>query len=117
MLLIAWGAAHAALAIAVGPLSLGGRLLLAGAAISPTIVYANAMLDYLAPEGTLTEAFTWTTAGLTAGMAVGAAVAGVIVEQASPSMAFAALGGGGVLAAAIVRSAAHGALRPLVAAS
>ena len=117
VLLIAWGAAHAALAFAVGPLSLGGLLLLAGAAISPTIVYANAMLDYLAPEGTLTEAFTWTTAGLTAGMAVGAALAGVLVEQASPSAAFAALGGGGVLAAAIVRSAAHGALRPLVAAS
>jgi MFS family permease len=117
VLLIAWGAAHAALALAVGPVSLGGLLLLAGAAISPTIVYANAMLDYLAPEGTLTEAFTWTTAGLTAGMAVGAALAGVLVEQASPSVAFAALGGGGVLAAAIVRSAAHGALRPLVAAS
>ena len=117
VLLIAWGAAHAALAFAVGPVSLGGLLLLAGAAISPTIVYANAMLDYLAPAGTLTEAFTWTTAGLTAGMAVGAALAGVLVEQASPSVAFAALGGGGVLAAAIVRSAAHGALRPLVAAS
>ena len=113
-LLVAWGAAHAALALAVGPLSLGGLLLLAGAAISPTIVYANAMLDHLAPEGTLTEAFTWTTAGLTAGMATGAALAGVLAEHASPSAAFAALGGGGVLAAVIVRSAARGPLRPAV---
>ena len=56
------------------------------------------MLDHLAPAGTLTEAFTWTTAGLTAGMAVGAAVAGTIAEL-SPPAAFAMLGGGGVLAA------------------
>jgi hypothetical protein len=114
-LLAAWGAAHAALALAAGPFTLGGLLLLAGGAISPTIVYANSMLDRLAPAGTLTEAFTWTTAGMTAGVAVGAALAGVIVETASPSLAFAALGGGGLFAAALVRAAARGALRPAVA--
>ena len=84
VLLVAWGAAHAALALAVGPLSLAGLLLLAGGAISPVIVYANAMLDHLAPDGTLAEAFTWTTAGLTAGMAIGAAVAGALVEWPRP---------------------------------
>ena len=52
-LLVAWGATHAALALAIGPLTLGGLLLLAGGAISPTLVYANAMLDHLAPDGTL----------------------------------------------------------------
>jgi hypothetical protein len=114
VLLVAWGIAHAALALAVGPLSLGGLLLLAGASISPVLVYANAMLDHLAPAGTLAEAFTWTTTGLTAGMAVGAALAGVLAEHASPSAAFAVLGGGGVLAAAIVRATARGALRPAV---
>ena len=117
VLLVAWGATHAALALAVGPLTLGGLLLLAGGAISPTLVYANAMLDHLAPDGTLTEAFTWTTAGLTGGMAIGAAVAGVVAEQVSPSAAFALLGGGGVLAAVIVRGTARGPLRPLVAVS
>jgi MFS family permease len=115
VLLVAWGAAHAALALATGPVSLGALLLLAGASISPVLVYANAMLDQLAPLGTLAEAFTWTTTGLTAGLAVGAALAGVLVEQASPSAAFAALGGGGVLAALIVRAAARGPLRPAVA--
>ena len=115
VLLVAWGATHAALALAVGPLTLGGLLLLAGGAISPTLVYANAMLDHLAPDGTLTEAFTWTTAGLTGGMAIGAAVAGVVAERVSPSAAFALLGGGGVLAAVIVRATARGPLRPLVA--
>ena len=114
-LLAAWGVAHAALALAVGPLSLGGLLLLAGAAISPTLVYANAMLDHLAPEGTLTEAFTWTTAGLTAGVAIGAAIAGALAEGASPQLAFALLGAGGLLAAALVRAAARGPLRAAVA--
>jgi len=117
LLLVAWGATHAALALAVGPLSLAGLLLLAGGAISPTLVYANAMLDHLAPPGTLTEAFTWTTAGLTGGMAAGAALAGVLAEHASPAVAFAALGGGGVLAAVLVRGTAHGALRPAVTVS
>ena len=115
ILLVAWGATHAALALAVGPLSLGGLLLLAGASISPVLVYANAMLDHLAPEGTLGEAFTWTTTGLTAGIAAGAAVAGVLAEQASPAVAFAVLGGAGALAAVIVRAAARGPLRPAVA--
>ena len=114
-LLVAWGAAHAALALAAGPVSLGALLLLAGASISPVLVYANGMLDHLAPAGTLAEAFTWTTTGLTAGMAIGAALAGVLAEHASPSAAFAVLGGGGVLAAAIVRATAQGALRPAVA--
>ena len=52
---------------------------------------------------------------LTAGIASGAALAGVLVESASPSTAFALLGGGGVMAAVIVRATAHGALRPAVA--
>ena len=115
VLLVAWGAAHAALALATGPVSLGVLLLLAGASISPVMVYANGMLDHLAPAGTLAEAFTWTTTGLTAGIASGAALAGVLVESASPSTAFAVLGGGGILAAVIVRATAHGALRPAVA--
>jgi len=88
-LLAAWGIAHAALALGTEPISLGALLLLAGVAIAPTLVYANSMLDALAPAGTLTEAFTWTTAGMTSGIASGAALAGLIVEAASPSVAFA----------------------------
>ena len=80
VLLVAWGAAHAALALATGPVSLGVLLLIAGASISPVMVYANGMLDDLAPAGTLAEAFTWTTTGLTAGIASGAALAGVLVK-------------------------------------
>jgi MFS family permease len=115
LLLAAWGAAHAALALGTGAVSLGLLLTLAGVAIAPTFVCANGMLDGLAPHGTLTEAFTWTTAGLTAGIAAGAALAGVIVESSSPSLAFALLGGGGVVAAVLVRAVATGSLRATMA--
>jgi MFS family permease len=115
LLLAAWGVAHAALALATGAFTLALLLALAGAAIAPTIVCANGMLDGLAPPGTITEAFTWTTAGMTAGVAAGASVAGAIVDSASPSLAFALLGGGGVFAAVLVRAAAAGTLRPALA--
>ena len=110
VLLACWGAAHAAIALAAGPAALGLALLVAGATIAPTLVCANAMLDHLAPAGTLTEAFTWTTAGLTAGIALGSTLAGAIVEAASPAAAMAALGGGGLLAAGLARAAASGPL-------
>ena len=113
-LLVAWGAAHAALALATGPASLAVLLLIAGVAIAPTIVDSNAMLDALAPPGTLTEAFTWTTAGMTAGVAAGAALAGALVESASPALALGVLSGGGVLAGLLVLAAATGPLRAAV---
>jgi len=56
LLLLVWGAAHAALGLATGAVSLALLLTLAGVAIAPTIVCANGMLDGLAPHGTLTEA-------------------------------------------------------------
>jgi hypothetical protein len=84
----------------------------AGAAIAPTFVCANGMLDGLAPRGTLTEAFTWMSTGMTVGVATGSALAGVLVEAASPAFALGALGAGGVLAAVVVRASARGALAP-----
>ena len=44
------------------------------------------------------------------GIAAGSAVAGVVVDTASPAVAMAALGAGGVLAALVVRAAATGPL-------
>src|SRR5512132_1752000 len=113
ILLFGWGAAHAALGAAATPATLALLLLLAGATIAPTFVCANGMLDGIAPPGTLTEAFTWTSTGMAAGVAAGSALAGVLVEAASPAVAMAALGGGGMLAALLVRAAAAGPLRRL----
>jgi hypothetical protein len=109
--LAAWGVSHALLGAAASPLALGLILLVAGASIAPTFVVANGMLDRLAVPGTLTEAFTWTATGMVVGAAVGSALAGAIVEAASPGLAMALLGGGGVLAALLVRTAASGPLK------
>jgi Major Facilitator Superfamily len=109
--LVAWGIAHAALGVAGAPLTLTLLLLVAGATIAPTFVCANGMLDGLAPAGTLTEAFTWTSTGIVAGAAAGSALAGAIVEAASPGLAMAVLGGGGILAGLLVRAASAGPLR------
>ena len=110
-LLALWGATHAAVAIASAPVTLALTLLLAGGSIAPTFIVANSMLDGLAPAGTLTEAFTWTSTGMVGGVAVGSAVAGVLVDAVSPAAAMADLGGGGLLAALLVRGAAAGSLR------
>ena len=109
--LVAWGLAHAALGVSGEPLMLGLLLFVAGATIAPTFVSANGMLDGLAPSGTLTEAFTWMSTGMGVGIAAGSAVAGALVEAASPALAMATLGGGGVLAGLLVRAAATGPLR------
>ena len=109
--LAAWGLAHAAVGVSGEPAVLGLLLLVAGASIAPTFVSANGMLDDLAPAGTITEAFTWTSTGISMGIAAGAAIAGAVVDTASPAVAMAALGAGGVLAALVVRVAASGPLR------
>jgi MFS family permease len=111
--LAAWGLAHAAVALAGSPLQLGLLLMVAGATIAPTLVCANGMLDGLAPAGTLTEAFTWTSTGMAAGFAAGSTLAGALVDAASPAVALAVLGSGGLVAALLVRGA--GVLREPVA--
>jgi MFS family permease len=111
--LSAWGAAHALIGFASAPLGLALLLLLAGVTIAPTFVCANGMLDGLAEPGTLTEAFTWTMTGVVGGSALGAAIGGALVDAASPAVALAVLGGGGILAGLIVRTASTGPLRPL----
>jgi MFS family permease len=110
-LIVAWSAAHAAIGAAGTPLALALVLLVAGAAIAPTMVCVNGMLDHLAPAGTLTEAFTWTQTGMVAGVAAGSAIAGALVDALSPGVAMALLAGGGLPAALIVRAAAAGPLR------
>ena len=107
----AWGVAHATLGASGDPIILGLLLLIAGATIAPTFVSANAMLDHLAPAGTLTEAFTWTSTGISVGIAAGSAVAGALVEASSHGIAMLALGGGAVLAGLLVRAASTGPLR------
>jgi MFS family permease len=114
IMLLAWGGAHALIGVSGEPAALALTLLVAGATIAPTFVSANGMLDDLAPAGTLTEAFTWTSTGIAVGIAAGSAIAGALVEAASPGVATALLGAGGVLAAVVVHAASAGPLRAAV---
>jgi MFS family permease len=86
--------------IAVPPLAAAFALsVLAGLALAPMITCQFALVGALAPEGTVTEAFTWHRAATVAGMAGGSAVGGSLIDVRGPGAAF-ALGCAGVAAAA-----------------
>ena len=91
-LLAALAAGHLLLTIPLGPLPLAALLLLAGLALSPAIAAAYAMVEQLAPKGTVTEAYTWLTTGIAGGLAVGAAVSGALAQEHGAGAAFAAAG-------------------------
>jgi MFS family permease len=100
-LVAAWGALHTLPAAAASPLALAAAVLLAGSVIAPTFTTLNGLLDHIALPGTLTEAFTWTSTGMTAGVAAGGPLAGRLADAVSPAAAL-ALGATGLLGAAIV---------------
>jgi predicted MFS family arabinose efflux permease len=108
LLLTTLAVAHGALMFASGSvLAIAAVILLAGATIAPTAASLYAMVDRFAPTGTHTEAFSWVeTAGLT-GAALGAAVAGPLVQSAGPTAAFAFGGAAGAVAVLIAVLGAH----------
>jgi MFS family permease len=115
-LVAAWGVLHALPAAARSPLALAATLLLAGSAIAPTFTTFNGILDHIALPGTLTEAFTWTSTGMTAGAAAGGALAGRVADAVSPAAAL-ALGGSGVLGGMIVLACRRTLAAPAAAAA
>jgi MFS family permease len=97
-----------AMALAVAPLIAVHALapvfalsVLAGLALAPTISCQFSLVGALAPEGTVTEAFTWHRAATIAGMAGGSALGGSLVDSR---------GVGGAFALGCVSVAAAGAL-------
>lgn len=53
---------------------------LSGVAISPTFITAFSLIERHVPEAMLTEGITWVTTGIGIGMALGAFVAGAVVD-------------------------------------
>ena len=100
-MLAALAAGHLALALAPGPLALGVLLVVAGAAIAPTFATVYAMVEHVAPAGTLTEASAWLATAVAVGAALGSASAGAVIAQAGPVAAFGLAGAAGTLAVAI----------------
>jgi MFS family permease len=87
--------------------------LLAGIAISPSLIGSFGLVDSLVPLRARTEGFSWLNSGLGIGVAGGFAVAGAIAEHAGARAAFLVAIGGAVAAAAVAIGARR-TLRPAV---
>lgn len=102
LLLLALTVGQLAMIPAAGAIAmLGAVLFIAGGAIAPTEATVYAMVEDAAPAGTITEAFAWLAAAMAVGGAGGAAAAGVVVQTAGASAAFALAGVAGAVATLI----------------
>ncbi|UMG92174.1 MFS transporter [Nocardioides sp. TF02-7] len=79
---------------------MGAVLFVGGFAISPTLIAAMSLAEQVLPQERLTEGMAFIQTGLAAGLAPGAAVAGVVIEQHGASTAYLVSLGGGLLALA-----------------
>jgi predicted MFS family arabinose efflux permease len=103
VVLAALAAGHLALAAAAGSLvALAVTLFAAGTAIAPAYASVYAMVERLAPAGTITEAFAWLTTAAAIGTAVGAAGGGALVDAGGPVSAFVFAGGAGAIAVLVI---------------
>ena len=100
--LAALASGHVALALVSGSaVGLGLVLIAAGAAIAPTYATVYAMVDDVAPAGTVTEASAWLATAVAVGAALGSAAAGALIDQAGPVSAFGLAGLAGAVAVTV----------------
>jgi predicted MFS family arabinose efflux permease len=107
VLLLVLGIASGALAAMPTVWTLGAGLVIAGAAIAPLFGLLYASMGVVAPDATLTEAFTWETSAITGGIALGSAAAGVMAGSIAPPTTFLVAGAAflfGALALRLLRS-------------
>jgi MFS family permease len=94
--------AVAPLLLASSPATMALLAILAGLPIAPLIASRNQLVDRVALPGTATEAFTWPLTALVAGVALGAATAGSVIEAGSWSAGVLVAVAVGVLGAGVV---------------
>lgn len=70
------------------PWLLTGVLVLSGLAISPTMIASLTVVQTAVPASRLTEAFGWTSMGLAAGVAAGAASIGHLIDSRGAQLGF-----------------------------
>jgi Major Facilitator Superfamily len=102
---------HLALALVAGNTAgLGLVLLGAGAAIAPTYATVYALVDDVAPAGTVTEASAWLATAVAVGAAIGSAAAGAAIAHAGPIAAYGLAGtaGGAAVALTLARAGTLG---------
>jgi MFS family permease len=98
-----WGALG--LALATAPLVvvpsipvMFGVLLVGGLAIAPTLIAAMSLAEQVLPRARLTEGMAYIQTGLMAGIAPGAALAGVVIDEYGASASYLVCFAGGALA-------------------
>jgi MFS family permease len=90
------------LGLAGGPWTLGLLLIVCGTGIAPMFSTANSAMGNAAAEGTLTEAYSWTTTGIMVGATAGAPIAGLLVDHVSAAAALSFAGVPTLVAAVVV---------------
>ncbi len=95
-----------ALALGMAPLCLieavwlmGAALFLAGFAIAPSLIATLSSIEQAVPSARLTEGMAFIHTGLSAGLAPGAALSGLVVDAAGASPAYLVSAGAGLVAA------------------
>jgi MFS family permease len=102
VLLAAFGACVALLALPGTLWGLALTMLAAGALITPQSTSHSTAIELVAPGGTAAEAFGWVLTAVTLGLAGGQSISGYLVEHSGPSTAFLAAGGAALLIAGLV---------------
>jgi MFS family permease len=101
--MLAVGAAGcAAMVPAASTPTLAIGLMIFGLTLAPSLAVAYSILDDVAPWGVGVEAVAWMTTASAGGAALGAAVAGIVVERSGSTAALAVATGAMALAAATV---------------
>jgi MFS family permease len=77
-------------------------VVLAGVAVSPSLISSFTLAEVLVPRAAVTEAFTWIGTALGLGVAIGASAAGKIVDIAGANMSFLVATVAAAVAAAVV---------------
>jgi predicted MFS family arabinose efflux permease len=90
----------AVLAVGWAPWTLAAWSVIAGIAIAPALIIQSMLVTKTARPEHSTEAFTWTTSALLAGVGIGLAAGGMMLER-FPSSAALAAGAVAALAAAV----------------
>lgn len=68
--------------------ALAAAVLVAGFFFAPTMIVAMSLIERQVAESQLTEGMTWLLAGLNVGVALGAAIAGQVVDSSGPRVGF-----------------------------
>ena len=110
-LLAALAAGYIPLVLAPGLPVMSVLAFVSGLFLAPVLACSFALVDRLAPDGTVTEAFAWVVAAVGAGTSLGSFVSGVGQDAAGVPGAFAGAGVGGALALVLCLAGAR-TLRP-----